>query len=118
MFKYIVKRILIFIPTLLVISLITFMLSTSVPGDPVEQMLNSNSEMGSSANAMASEKAYTDKRKQLGLDLPVFYFSLSSKAMPDNLYVVPKKFHRQNLERMVDMYGNWNYIKSYYDNIR
>lgn len=118
MFKYIVKRILIFIPTLLVISLVTFMLSTSVPGDPVEQMLNSNSEMGSSANAIASERAYIDKRKQLGLDLPVFYFTLSNAATPNNMYEIPKKFHRQNLDRLVDKYGNWEEIDQYYKNIR
>lgn len=118
MFNYIVKRILIFIPTLLVISLITFMLSTSVPGDPVEQMLNSNSEMGSSANAIASENAYIDKRKQLGLDLPVFYFSLSNEAMPDNLYEIPKKFHRENLERLIDLYGNWDRIYPYYQQLK
>ncbi len=94
------------------------MLSTSVPGDPVEQMLNSNSEMGSSANAIASEKAYIDKRKQLGLDLPVFYFSISNSATPNNMYEIPKKFHRQNLERLVDMYGNWEYINTYYKKIR
>lgn len=118
MLKYIIKRILIFIPTLLVISLITFMLSTSVPGDPVEQMLNSNSEMGSSANAIASEKAYIDKRQQLGLNLPVFYFSLSNAASPTNLHEIPKKFHRENLARLIDQYGNWSEIKTYYDKIR
>jgi peptide/nickel transport system permease protein len=118
MFKYIVKRIFIFIPTLLVISLVTFMLSTSVPGDPVEQMLNSNSEMGSSANAMASERAYIDKRKQLGLDLPVFYFSFTNSATPNNMHEIPKKFHRENLHRMVDIYGNWKEIEAYYHTIR
>lgn len=81
MFKYILKRILIFIPTLLVISLLTFLLSVSVPGDPVEQMLSSASENGGK-NVLASEQAYIDKRKNLGLDLPVFYFSLSNKATP------------------------------------
>lgn len=118
MFKYIVKRIFIFIPTLLVISLVTFMLSTNVPGDPVEQMLNSNSEMGSSANALASEKAYIEKRKQLGLDLPVFYFSFSNAASPNNMHEIPKKFHRENLNRLVDKYGNWPEIEAYYKSIR
>jgi hypothetical protein len=41
---------------------------------PWKQMLNSNSEMGSSANAQASEKAYIDKREQLGLNLAYFLF--------------------------------------------
>ena len=37
MLKYILKRLLIFIPTLFVIALATFYLSVNVPGDPVEQ---------------------------------------------------------------------------------
>jgi len=118
MLKYIIKRIAIFIPTLFVISLVTFYLSVNVPGDPVEQMLNSNSEMGSAANAQASEKAYIEKRKQLGLDLPIFYFSLSNAAMPKNLYEIPKKFQRQNLERLIDKYGNWTEISTYYQSLR
>lgn len=118
MLTYIIKRIAIFIPTLFVISLITFYLSINVPGDPVEQMLNSNSEMGSAANAQASERAYIDKRKQLGLNLPIFYFSLSNAAMPKNLYEIPKKFHRQNLERLIDEYGNWPEIKTYYESLK
>jgi peptide/nickel transport system permease protein len=118
MLKYILKRILIFIPTIFVISLLTFMLSVSVPGDPVEQMLSANSETGTSQNALASEKAYIDKRKQLGLDLPVFYFSLSDAATPKDLHEIPKKFHRKNLSRFIDMYGNWPSINQYYESLK
>lgn len=118
MLKYILKRIVLFIPTLFIISLLTFFLSTSVPGDPVEQMLNSNSEMGSSAKAVAAEKAYIAKRKQLGLDLPTFYFSISNQATPKDLFVIPKKFHRENLAKLIKQYGNWNEISAYYKALR
>lgn len=118
MLKYIFKRILLFIPTLFAISLLTFFLSTHVPGDPVEQMLNSNSEMGSSAKAQAAEKAYIAKRKQLGLDLPTFYFAVSNQATPKNLYAIPKKFHRENLTKLIDKYGNWNQIDTYYKSLK
>ena len=118
MLKYIVKRILIFIPTIFVISLLTFMLSVSVPGDPVEQMLSANSETGTAQNALASEQDYIDKRKQLGLDLPVFYFDLSDAATPKNLHEIPKKFHRKNLSRLIDLYGNWNEINQYYTSLK
>jgi peptide/nickel transport system permease protein len=70
MFQYILKRILIFIPTLFVISLFTFMLSVNVPGDPVEQMLGgggSAGEIGQSSSKLASERSYIDKRKDLSL---------------------------------------------------
>lgn len=118
MLKYIFKRILLFIPTLFIISLLTFFLSTNVPGDPVEQMLNSNSEMGSSAKAQAAEKAYIAKRKQLGLDLPTFYFTISNQATPKDLYAIPKKFHRENLTKLIDKYGNWNEINAYYNSLK
>lgn len=118
MLKYIFKRIVLFIPTLFAISLLTFFLSTSVPGDPVEQMLNSNSEMGSSAKAQAAEKAYTAKRKQLGLDLPVFYFTISNAATPKDLYTIPKKYHRENLTKFIKKYGNWPQIEAYYQSLK
>ncbi len=118
MLKYILKRLLIFIPTLFVIALATFYLSVNVPGDPVEQMLNSNNDAGSSAGQKASEQAYIDKRHELGLDLPVFYFSISNQAMPKNLYEIPKKFQRQNLNQFIKKYGNWNEINIYYNQVQ
>lgn len=80
MFKYIIKRIFIFIPTMLAISLLTFMLSVSVPGDPVELMMNGGSgDNGQSASKIAGEQAFIEKRHALGLDLPVFIFPLAIK---------------------------------------
>lgn len=117
MLKYIFKRILIFIPTLFVISLVTFMLSVSVPGDPVEQILGgggSAGEIGQSSSKLASERSYIDKRKELGLDLPIFYFSLSNQAIPDTLYKIYRKPHRENLENLIQAYGNWPQIEKYY----
>ena len=121
MFQYILKRILIFIPTLFVISLITFMLSVNVPGDPVEQILGgggSAGEIGQSSSRLASERSYIDKRKELGLDLPVFYFSLSNAATPDTLYKVHRKPHKEMLAGLIQQYGNWPQISAYYDAIR
>lgn len=118
MLKYILKRILIFIPTILIISLFTFALSVNAPGDPVESMLSSQSNQGQSANLIANEKAFIDKRKELGLDLPIFYFAMSSKAESDTIHRIPKRLHKQNLERFVVRYGNWPEVQEYYRNKR
>jgi len=118
MLKYILKRILIFIPTVLVISLITFGISVNAPGDPVEQMLGANTGQGQSASFLAGEKAYLEVREKLGLDLPVFYFSLSNISMPDTLHRVAKRLHRETLDRMIYEYGNWGEIDKYYKSIR
>lgn len=118
MFKYVLKRILIFLPTLLVISLITFFISTNAPGDPVEQMMTSKSGEGSAANLQATEDAYIKKRQQLGLDLPIFYFSFSNQAVSDTAYRIPKVAHRKTLDRLVNDYGNWDQISDYYYSLK
>jgi peptide/nickel transport system permease protein len=121
MFQYVLQRIFIFIPTLFVISLFTFMLSVSVPGDPVEQMLGgggSAGEIGQSSSKLASERSYIDKRKDLGLDLPVFYVSLSNVATPDTLFRIPRKQHKETLTDLIRQYGNWPNIERYYASIQ
>ena len=74
MFKYILKRIVVFIPTLLIISLMAFIISISAPGDPVERLLRAaDSEGGTSEQSSAvaqqrQELRQTDKAQiQAGL---------------------------------------------------
>lgn len=119
MFKYILKRLLIFIPTLIVISLLTFVISQKAPGDPVENMLNRNQGgEGQAAQKLAGEKAYQIKRSELGLDLPVFYFALSNATSSDTLYRIPKAAHRETLERISWTYGNWGDVSNYYRSLK
>jgi peptide/nickel transport system permease protein len=63
---YILKRVLLFIPTLLGITLITFVLMQSLPGDPVQNMVGER----------ATPETIARIRKELGVDkpLPVQYF--------------------------------------------
>lgn len=115
MFKYIFKRLLIFIPTLFAISLLTFVISLNAPGDPVDTMLNKNAGgEGQASQKLATEKAYNDIRHQLGFDLPVFYFSFTNASCTDTLHRVPKKNHRDVLQRLAFQYGNWSDVANYY----
>jgi len=117
MLKYILKRILIIIPTLFVISLITFVISLNAPGDPVESMMNSSAGGGSGAgqsSKTAGEKEYNAVRKKLGLDRPVFYFSFSNGTQTDTLHRVSKKEHRESLERLSYEHGDWNRVSNWY----
>ncbi len=119
MVKYIFKRVLFFIPTIFAISLLTFALMSSAPGDPAELMLNraASGDGGQAADKLAGDKAYKMLRKKLGLDLPLFYFSFSSAASSDTLYRIGKVDHRKTLERLVNDYGNWQEIEQYYHTI-
>jgi len=115
MLKYIIKRILVFIPTLIVISLLAFIISVNAPGDPVERMVSQTQGGGEmstqTANVKESKRIWT---KKLGLDLPVFYFSLSNIATPDTLYKIIERSEKEALERLVSQYGNWEQITEYY----
>lgn len=114
MLRYIAKRILLFIPTLIIITIIGFFISVNAPGDPVESMMSaagSTGEMGSQSLAQLQQKKYW--KQKLGLDLPVFYFSLEKYAYPDTLYRVYDKNEREALGRLLDEHGNWREISAY-----
>jgi peptide/nickel transport system permease protein len=116
MLKYILKRILIFIPTLLLITLLGFIISINSPGDPVERMVvapQSGGEVGAqSANQLEQKKIW---REKLGLDRPVFYCALSSFAKPDTLFKITDRNEKESLERLISTYGNWQEIQAYYN---
>lgn len=119
MLFYILKRVLFFIPTFFIIALVTFFLSTIAPGDPVELKLSAGMRgsegSGQAADKLAGEEAYREINEKLGRNLPVFYVSVTSKAYPDTLYKVQRKYERENLERLTDKYGNWNNVSDYYN---
>lgn len=117
LFGYVLKRILIFIPTLFIISLLTFILISIAPGDPAETMLNRSSGDGQASNKLSTDKAYRDLRHKLGLDLPIFYFSFGNLAECDTFNRIAKKDHRETLDRLIYDYGNWPQISAYYQSV-
>ena len=114
MFQYLLKRILLFIPTLLVISLLAFALSKIAPGDPAEP----DREQTENANYERTEDIYNQKAARLGLDKPAFYLSFLPKAYPDTLYRITKRYHRENLKKLIAQYGNWPQIQDYYRQLK
>lgn len=120
MLQYILKRILIFIPTFFIVSLIIFGLSKLAPGDPVLIVMGANDSngVGQRADLVNSEKAYAAIAAQLGLDKPAFYFLLTSAAYPQDLYKISKNNHRQTLSRLLDLYGNSEAVMAYYETLK
>ena len=99
------------------ISLIAFIISLNAPGDPVERMTKSDQEGGADANAGSNADEKEKIRKQLGLHLPIFYFSVSSYATPNNLHEISNKREKENLEALINEYGNWSSINRYYQSL-
>ncbi len=119
MLRYILKRILIFIPTLFAISLVIYFLSVFAPGDPVNNLLaKSQGGEGNQSEKIAGEEAYIKMRKKLNLDLPVFYFTIATQADCDTLHKIQKQAHRETLARMTRESGNWEQVSNYYHTLR
>ena len=116
--KYLLRRFLILIPTLLAITLVAFIISINAPGDPVDNLLSGQGQEGKGNDLFVAKKDYIEKRKELGLNLPVFYFALSSWAEPDTLYqiVIPKD--RDFLKTLIYQFGNWNEISAFYQRLQ
>lgn len=119
MFQYVLRRIIIFIPTLIIISLLAFIISVNAPGDPVERMVvaaQSGGEISTQSANQAEQKRFW--RQKLGLDLPVFYVSLGSYANSDTLYRVYDKNKKNALSRLTRKYGNWNEISKWFQSLQ
>jgi peptide/nickel transport system permease protein len=118
MFKYALKRILTFIPMLIAISLLSFVISINAPGDPVERLSKAAGSEGSAEQQSgASKKVKQELRKKLGLDLPIFYLSITDLAASDTLYKVQDKYHKANLEALTHQSGNWQAVSNYYSSL-
>lgn len=84
MFRHIVIRLLMIIPTLVIVSILAFALSVSTPGDSVEQSLalegiTLEDDRISQENY---EKEYSKKASELNKDKPLFYFGIRPSNYP------------------------------------
>ncbi len=70
MIQYIIRRILLFIPTMLAITLLSFALTRLAPGDPAALKAGIGGE-GQSQRSVVSKKSIEQWRKQMRLDQPI-----------------------------------------------
>jgi peptide/nickel transport system permease protein len=103
--SYLIKRLLLFLPTLVIISMVAFGLSLLAPGDPVEGLCGDQ--------GILLEGEYERCAQRYGYDLPPFYFSLSPAAFPDTLHRIQPQYRRRVLERLTAQLGNWPAIEAY-----
>ena len=116
---YILKRILLFVPTLIIVSIMGFGLSQCTPGDPVAQRLPSGDTQGRGINGLrAYEAEYRREARKIGADRPAFYLTVQTQALPDTFHRILPITHRDNLRRLVNQNGNWPATEAYYQALR
>ena len=115
LFTYLLKRILLFIPTLVLVSLLAFGLSRLAPGDPVSQYLGEDAfgKYSTPNDLLAAERGYAQAAADLHLDKPAFYFSITSQAYPDTLYRIFPPTRRLRLTRLAAQVDNWPLVSAY-----
>ncbi len=104
MLQYLVKRILYFIPTFLMVSIIIFFLSKAAG----EFLQCEEVQYGDINIEDCKQEAH-----QKGYDKPIFYFTLSTAAHPDTLYKIFREERRNALHQLIGQYGNWSAISAY-----
>lgn len=117
MLQYLFKRLLLFIPTLLVVSLLAFGLSRCTPGDPIQCYLPDSLDGQFALSPQQYERAYRRQAIKMGWDKPAFYFKITTTAYPDTLYRVVIREQRECLEKLIAQSGNWPLIEQYYHQI-
>ncbi len=73
MTEYVIKRILLFIPTLIIITMITFLVCRLAPGDPTDMKIGRTQEaQKTDAKNLMTEQAKEFYKKKFGLDKPLY----------------------------------------------
>ncbi len=113
---YFFKRVLWLFPTWMSVSLVAFVLSSLAPGDPVQYFLDGQQAMDSRDNTSSRQWEIEYKRAAsfLGLDQPLFYFSLQPIAFPDTLYRIQPATRKKAVKSWLLQSGDWQLISNFY----
>ncbi len=111
MFRYIIRRIIFFIPVLIGVSLIIFFISKNQPSSPIDAMCARDGVQA--CDSIDRERI----AQKLYLDQPVFYWTLTTQAFPEDLYKIHNTNKRNTLKRLFYLSGNQNAVWTYYQSL-
>ncbi|MEM8583720.1 MAG: hypothetical protein AAGF87_05595, partial [Bacteroidota bacterium] len=118
MLRLILRRFIAFIPTILVLSWLAFALNRCTPGDPVARLVPQEEIHLRDNDSDAYERIYQQVAKQMGRDLPLFYFSLSHGAQPPEDLQAPLPQQKEWLEHWCRLSGQPDLVGQYYRALR
>jgi peptide/nickel transport system permease protein len=112
--NYLLKRLLWSVPTLFAVVIIGFVLLVYSPGDPIDTVLG----IGGNEDPLKPASPFVENQKRdweekLGLNLPLFYITIQSSALPDTLYKIPDKKERNIIRTLCLRTGQPNQVMNY-----
>jgi len=111
--RYTLIKLLLIIPSLIVLSLFVFFLSKIAPGDPVASMVELRGQVTTEFNTGEISEEYAQVAKELSLDLPLFYFSIKPSYYPDTLYRVLHPQRKKMLKSWLHQNMNWDVTQQF-----
>lgn len=112
MLKYILYRLLLIVPTLLVICIFSFFLFHSSSTDPVDSLLNIRGIQDAENKYVDYEKEYNKLAREMKLDIPMFYFSILPSYYPDDFYKITNKGKKEKYKSLLERYKDWRLIQN------
>ncbi len=117
MLRFIVRRLLWMLPTLAILVIVLFVLTKSIPGDPVLNYINDLQDFTAEKDLVVSNQLYQSTAEKIGLDRPIFYFSLvpaSYGAAYFDLPVLEQRFSKA----MLRQHATWQQVQELLKHLR
>ena len=112
MFKYILRRLALAIPTLLIISVIAFLMGQQATNDPVA-LRSGTPYQGGSKDPDVEAANYLQQAANFHLNKPGFYFGISTDCLTDTLYKVFPPWRKDKMIAMAVKCGKWEPVAQY-----
>jgi len=116
MTSFVLKKALLIIPSLVALSVIVFLLSKTAPGDQVQMFLAVRGSQTDRLSYQQQQKVYSEVYEELGLNKPLFYFSITPAYFPDTLYKVIPASKKNVMKAWLRQKQDWNWIQLVFDN--
>lgn len=99
MLIYVIKKVMLIIPTVIMVMVLAFFLSKLVPGDGAESLMSLQGVLPQNSNA---SQVYQKNYVQLNLDKPNFYFSIQPDFYPNNLNEILSPSKRMEIKSFLE----------------
>lgn len=116
MSRYVLKKILMIVPTVILLAIMVFFISELAPGNRVEAYLELNGSV-LNEDEQTVENDYREIAKKINLNLPIFYFSIHPISYPSDLHKAKVNSNYVLKKSMLDKYGRWNQIEDVFRKI-
>lgn len=114
MIKYFAKRVLYVIPTIIGICLLAFTLTELVPGDVTDIKISNEDMSAAGVSLVQIQETQDNLRGKFKLNKPLFYFSLQSLALPEQIHDLKSPSKKNAIKNWANIYGCKSEVWDFY----